>query len=211
MGRLLGVGDFVVCQTDNGYPYKNGKRRPTRTYFPENSVGLVRELYDNESRIYVIGKNTEYFLLNEALSYLDVLKTGKGHPRKICNICHVLKVHNEFERNQSDAKGRPTSRPSCKDCRKLIDGKPMKPADRKEAKKGEPSVGTLWECPICEKTSIVGVTAKVVLDHDKVEGKPRDFLCDSCNTGLGRFKNGGNYLKNAIAYLEDHSSRQGSG
>ena len=33
-------------------------------------------------------------------------------------------------------------------------------------------------------------------------GDIRDIICDSCNTGLGRFKNGKNYLNNAITYLE---------
>ena len=45
---------------------------------------------------------------------------------------------------------------------------------------------------------------KVVADHDHHTGHIRGFICDSCNTGLGRFKNGDNYLKNAIRYLEEN-------
>lgn len=31
----------------------------------------------------------------------------------------------------------------------------------------------------------------------------RDFICDSCNTGLGRFKNGQDCLKDALAYIQE--------
>lgn len=69
--------------------------------------------------------------------------------------------------------------------------------------KARPKKGSLFECPICNRISIAGVTAKVVADHDHHTGNIRDFICDSCNTGLGRFKNGKNYLHNAIRYLEE--------
>ena len=49
----------------------------------------------------------------------------------------------------------------------------------------------------------MGVTAHIVADHDHNTGNIRDFICDSCNTGLGRFKNGENYLHNAIEYLKE--------
>ncbi|MDR0645017.1 MAG: endonuclease VII domain-containing protein [Treponema sp.] len=44
--------------------------------------------------------------------------------------------------------------------------------------------------PCSRKRSIVGITAKIVADHDHHTGNIRAFICDSCNTGLGRFKNG---------------------
>ena len=74
-------------------------------------------------------------------------------------------------------------------------------AAKQEAERQRPEKGSLFKCPICRKRSIVGVTAKIVLDHRHADGASRAFLCDSCNTGLGRFKNGESYLKNAIAYL----------
>ena len=71
--------------------------------------------------------------------------------------------------------------------------------------KQRPKKGEHFKCPICQKRSIVGITAKVVADHDHHTGHIRGFICDSCNTGLGRFKNGDNYLKNAIIrYLEEN-------
>ena len=53
-----------------------------------------------------------------------------------------------------------------------------------------------------EKITIPGVTSKVVLDHDHNTGKPRAWICDSCNTGLGRFKDRVELLQNAIDYLK---------
>ena len=55
----------------------------------------------------------------------------------------------------------------------------------------------------CQKRSIAGITAKIVADHDHHTGNIGDFICDSCDTGPGRFKNGENLLKNAIFYLRE--------
>lgn len=66
----------------------------------------------------------------------------------------------------------------------------------------EPPIGLFWRCPICEKEGIVGVTVKLVLDHRHLTGDARDYICDSCNTGLGRFRNRRDFLKNAVAYLD---------
>jgi len=71
--------------------------------------------------------------------------------------------------------------------------------EKQKPQKGEP-----FTCPICRKRSIAGVTAKIVADHDHHTGNIRGFICDSCNTGLGRFKNGENYLMNAVNYIKEH-------
>ena len=194
-------GDFVTIH-DSGYQTSNGDRENFLTHFEKYSIALVRNLGDKESLLYLIGENKNFLIQNDLLAYIDVTKTGKGFDKKICNICHVLKSHFHFSKNQTDAKGRSTSRPSCKKCRRDIDKRSVKLSSLKKAMEKKPKKGTLWQCPICRKRSIVGVTAKVVLDHDHAEGKARAFLCDSCNTGLGRFKNGSNYLKNPIAYLK---------
>ncbi len=72
--------------------------------------------------------------------------------------------------------------------------------------KNKPAAGSDFKCPICQKRSIVNVTAKIVADHDHHTGNIRDFICDSCNTGLGRFKNGENLLRNALAYLKERDT-----
>ena len=58
----------------------------------------------------------------------------------------------------------------------------------------------IFECPICLKISIVGIT-KIVLDHNHSTGEIRGYLCESCNTGIGRFKDDVNILKNGIEWL----------
>ena len=200
----LDVGDFVVCDTDSGFIFKGGKISQYVTHFFINSVGQVKNVDQRtaSSTVYLIGEDSQYLLPNNHLTKIDPTKTGKGFPQKICNICHCLKAHNEFAYNQNDKQGNKTTRPSCRLCRRTIDMKNMTAAAVKEARKFTPKTGTVWQCPICRKHCIVGVTAKVVLDHRHSDGKARGFLCDSCNTGLGRFKNGENFVKNALAYLK---------
>lgn len=52
----------------------------------------------------------------------------------------------------------------------------------------------------------MGINARIVADHDHHTGNIRDFICDSCNTGLGRFNNGKNVLKDALHYLEERDT-----
>lgn len=86
-------------------------------------------------------------------------------------------------------------------CRKDINGVAMIKEEEKRMESIKPEKNSIFKCPICEKTSIVGVTANLVKDHDHVTGKAREWICDSCNTGLGRFKDNIEILKKAINYL----------
>jgi hypothetical protein len=57
-------------------------------------------------------------------------------------------------------------------------------------------------CAIC-KISLFDLPEKRRhIDHDHTTGKIRGWLCQSCNQGLGNFKDSINNLKTAIAYLE---------
>ncbi|MDR0518270.1 MAG: endonuclease VII domain-containing protein, partial [Fibromonadaceae bacterium] len=122
---------------------------------------------------------------------------------KICNVCHCLKPTENFAKNQNNLHGT-VRRPSCQKCRTSIDKRAPKTKQAKQMEKQKPKKGELFTCPICRKRSIVGITAKIVADHDHHTGNIRAFICDSCNTGLGRFKNGENYLMNAVNYINDH-------
>ena len=208
MAGDIKVGGYVVCATDNGRIFENGKPANLPSHFNRNSVGVVREFGAQTSVVFVIGENADFQLPSEKLTAIDPLKTGKGHPKKICNICHCLKEHEDFAKNQTDKKGNTTTRPSCRVCREVIDANQMSAADRRRAEQNRPKAGTLWRCPICRKQSIVGATVKIVLDHRHSDGSSRGFICDSCNTGLGRFKNGENYLKNAIAYVKEFEKKK---
>lgn len=193
---------FVICGGGKGRVMERGVEQKSPSNFPKNSIGVVLDVGESESTVYVIGQNADYILTNSSLTAIDPTKTGDGYPKKICNICHVLKAHSEFARNQTQKGGRIITRPSCRICRMDIDKKPMSAAEKRAAEKLRPKKGSLFRCPICRKQTIVGVTAKIVLDHRHGDGSAREFICDSCNTGLGRFKNGEHFLQNAIDYLE---------
>ena len=202
MTDKFSVGDWVICRGDSGYIMKDDSREKISTHFSKNSIGRLRKLEGAYGFVYLVEKASRYRIPIAEIDVINVFKTGKGFEHKICNLCFVLKPMTAFERNQTDAKGNTTRRPSCMECRQSMNLREMSPAERSKANKEKPKKGTLWRCPICRKRSIVGVTANIVLDHQHSTGAARFFLCDSCNTGLGRFKNGEDYLKNALAYVE---------
>jgi hypothetical protein len=183
----IGIGDYVIANCDIG----NIKRQ---------SVGWVKNVSGDTRKVYFIGMNKMADVVCDKLEYLDIKKTGKPYNKKICNICHIIKDMKEFDVNQTDAKGVKTRRPSCKICRIEIDGTPLKLSERKRFNAIKPK--DIFTCPVCKKTSIVGITAKLVIDHDHKTGEGRGWICDSCNTGLGRFKDDIQLIEAIISYLK---------
>jgi Recombination endonuclease VII len=58
-------------------------------------------------------------------------------------------------------------------------------------------------CEVCGGFSFKkGKRAALCLDHDHVTGAFRGWLCDGCNTGIGRLGDNVAGLARAIAYLE---------
>ena len=167
-----------------------------------NSVGIIKSVFQDEAYVHFVGKNAEVIAPFTSLEVIDVETIGDGYPNKICNICHILKPIEEFSRNQNTGKGRPTTRPSCKICRKDIDGKKMSASERRRMDAVKPSDKTSFICPICEKQTIVNVTVRIVPDHNHKTGKGRKWICDSCNTGLGRFKDDIKFIERIIDYLK---------
>jgi transcription elongation factor Elf1 len=187
---VIKIGGYVVATRDiNG--------------IQKRSVGLVAEILGTKITVFFIGSNKTVETDNNHVAYLDIKKTGKPYKKKICNICHLLKDNKEFDINQTDAKGRKTTRPSCRDCRIAIDGEHLKPEEKRRLDDIKPK--GIFTCPICQKTSIVGVTAKFVIDHDHKTGAGREWICDSCNTGLGRFKDDTKLIQRVIDYLNKYS------
>ncbi len=139
----------------------------------------------------------------------DIKDTGDQFEKKVCNMCNRLLDVSNFAKNQNGINNRTVRRPSCNECRKLIDGKDLSLKDKKEWNKTKPNL-IIWECPICKKRTIPGLTSKVVLDHDHKSGKPRAWICDSCNTGLGRFKDDTETIENAIKYLKATNKNDGN-
>ena len=198
----IGKSDWVLCTSGMGYPYSHGEKESIQNHFPKNSVAIIQEAFRQELRVYLPGQDREFIVARDETAGIDVQQTGKGFSHIICNICFVLKPEADFDINQTDARGRKTRRPSCRKCRQGIDGRRMSRRERQEAERQKPPKGSLWRCPICRKMGIVDINVRVVIDHDHQKGRKRGYLCDSCNTGLGRFKNGEDYLRNAIAYLK---------
>lgn len=181
--------DFVIAtQTINGIVI--------------NSVGIINSTDGHKAQVYFIGKNEVVIASFESLSAIDVDNTGDPYPYKICNICHLLKPIEEFSRNQNQVGGRIIRRPSCQGCRKVIEGKKLNAAEKRRMLSKRPPDKTIFICPICEKRTIVSITANIVADHDHNTGKGREWICDSCNTGLGRFKDDITILERAIDYLK---------
>lgn len=168
-----------------------------------NSVGFVKEIKSTKAKVFFIGKLKEIEVSLSKIKFLDITKTGKPYKYKICNVCHILKEdYKDFDTNQTDALGRKTTRPTCTECRKSIDGKALKSSEKRRMDAEKPTI--FFVCPICKKASIPGVTANLVIDHDHSTGNARTWICDSCNTGLGRFKDKIDLLEEAIKYLKKY-------
>lgn len=187
----LNINDFIILDE----PFED---------LDLNSVGVVEEVYeDNTYLVFFIGRRLEVVIPEEKIHFLDMTQTGKPYKYKVCNVCHILKEDFvEFDINQTDAKGQKTTRPSCKTCRIEIDGVKLSTKERKRMLEVKPF--KFFVCPICEKGSIPDMTAKVVIDHCHENGHAREWICDSCNTGLGRFKDDIDLLNKAIEYLRKH-------
>jgi hypothetical protein len=165
-----------------------------------NDVGIVESEAEEGATIFFIRIWVKIKLDKNNFKIFNVGETGDGFPKKICNICHKLLDTIQFARNQNGKNNRPVRRPSCNNCRKILEGMNLKPKIRGEWFKNKP-VNIPFECPICGKRTIAGVTSKVVLDHNHITGEPRAWICDSCNTGIGRFKDDVALLQRAIAFL----------
>jgi hypothetical protein len=57
-----------------------------------------------------------------------------------------------------------------------------------------------WSCAIC-RISLEDSKKSLAIDHCHASGKVRGLLCQSCNHGLGNFKDDPNLLVRAAEYL----------
>lgn len=170
------------------------------------SLARVTNVESDGLRVELLPGGEERFLSFSEVTKVDTNKLGKKHEEKVCNICHKVKRELiDFEANQTDKAGNIVTRPSCRECRENIDGVSMSTSEKKKWALVKPADGSCFSCPICHKSTIVNVTSKVVLDHDHTTGIARGWICDSCNTGMGRFKDDIIFLGSAQKHLVDHT------
>ena len=173
----------------------------SQTSVEKDDVGIVESESKETTSIFFIRIWRKIVLGKGDFQIFDVKRTGDGFSKKICNICHKLIRTAEFAKNQNAKNNRPVRRPSCQKCRKQLEGVNVNRAEKIKWSKSKP-VNQPFECPICSKRTIAGITSKVVLEHDHRSGKVRGWVCDSCNTGIGRFKDDKKLLKKAIRFIE---------
>ena len=164
-------------------------------------IGIVSSENEETATIDFVTQKTPITLNKNLITVFDPTETGDAYEYKVCNRCGRLLPTVKFSINQNGKNNRPVRRPSCTECRSIIDGKRVSSKDKKIWLTKKPDF-EIWECPICGKRTIPGLTSKVVLDHNHITGKPRAWICDSCNTGLGRFKDDITTIKKAVQYLK---------
>ncbi len=170
----------------------------------KNEVGIIDEINGTNAIVSFIHDDITIEIGVNGFEEFNPSQTGDGYNKKVCNVCNRLLNIDMFQKNQNGKNNRTVRRPSCNDCRDIIDGVGMTLTEKKQMDEIKPNM-QIWTCPICKKTTIPGLTSKVVCDHNHKTGRARAWICDSCNTGLGRFKDDVNLLKNAIKYLEDNN------
>lgn len=167
----------------------------------KDDVGIIESESRKYASIFFIRIWQKATLNKNDFKIFHVKKTGDNFSKKICNICHKLRSTTEFAKNQNAKNNRSVRRPSCQRCRKKLEGIDINSAEKNKWSKSKP-VNEPFECPICSKRTIAGITSKVVLEHDHRSGKIRGWVCDSCNTGIGRFKDDKKLLERAIKFIE---------
>jgi len=111
---------------------------------------------------------------------------------KKCRRCDETKDIENFEINRKFASGGIARRAYCKSCQKKqksISGK------KYYSKKPETLI-----CPTCGDT--VKGNHNIVLDHNHKTGTIRGYICDNCNSGMGRAKDDVQILQNWIEWLK---------
>jgi len=180
---------------------KKNIRISDNLFLDKNDVGIIDSKTEKGAFIFFIRVWKKAELNIDDFKIFDVKKTGDSFPKKICNICHKVVASSKFAKNQNGINNRSVRRPSCVDCRKQLEGMNMSAKTKAEWAKKKPQ-NIPFECPICAKRTIAGVTSKVVLDHNHRNGEARGWVCDSCNTGIGRFKDDIELINRAIKFIQ---------
>ena len=169
-----------------------------------NDVGfIIRELPDGMLEVEFLRTQTRHTISRNYCTDFSIDETGDRFEKKVCDRCNkLLDTETQFENNRLKKDNIMTKRPSCRSCRTVKNGVNISTAQRTIWDRTKPANGSIFKCPICKKEVIVGLT-KIVLDHNHSTGTVRGWICESCNTGIGRFDDHPDILRNAIEWLED--------
>jgi hypothetical protein len=167
-----------------------------------NEVAILESVSGEFANVHIVRLEKKATVPAAFVVRFNPAEVGDAYPKKVCNVCQRYLDTTLFEFNQNRRNNIRVRRPSCRDCRIIIDGVPSNPVEKRRWERSKPNL-VPFKCPICEKTTIPGLTSKIVLDHNHNTGEIRGWICDSCNTGIGRFKDDIGLLKKAIRYLEN--------
>ncbi len=179
------------------------KRTFSANKIEENDVGeLLSQNEGNLFQVLFIRESVEETLQGNCLEEFDMGNTGDQHSHKVCDRCFKRLGTNQFSDNRSKKGGVITKRPSCKSCRREKDGQEISKLDRQKWASEEPRDYELFRCPICTKINISGMK-RIVLDHCHETGNVRGWICESCNTGIGRFDDDPELLERASKWVSN--------
>jgi hypothetical protein len=133
----------------------------------------------------------------------------KEQQLKKCPRCKSLVLPNNFKRLVPRPDGKYPYHPVCQECQSVPKQIIVEMATRMKKISRFPNL-TLEEylkkkeetngnCEIC---GVHKPDKKLCLDHNHKNGHFRGLLCNSCNSGLGLFKDSTQLLKKAAEYLE---------
>lgn len=112
---------------------------------------------------------------------------------KICRICGIEKSLDYFPKNRVSGR-KDGYRTECKECHRKI----TEEITTLKKQSGEVNPGLEYPCKCCGKTG-----TKKYFDHCHSQKKFRGWLCNECNTGIGKLGDtlegvalAYNYLKN---------------
>jgi len=137
---------------------------------------------------------------DEQLELFDIKKPSLSGDYRICSKCNEEKHISEYRLQM----GGKSYRTECKNC------SDKKIALRIQLMKENPKpIDPNYHCPICQKTEeqlkINGQfpdRSVWALDHNHTTHKFRAWICNNCNTGLGRFNDSVEVVEQALKYLK---------
>lgn len=168
-----------------------------------DDVGVLQpQIHHHKCTVKFLRIGTTHSLNPDHVVPFNIHETGDRFDFKVCDRCFKrLNTSDQFQDNRLKKNNVITKRPSCRSCRKLKNGLAIPTTVKRRWEQTRPNNYSSFTCPICDKTTIVGIS-KIVLDHDHSTGEVRGWLCESCNTGIGRFDDDPQIVQKAINWLK---------